>query len=141
MHEQAVLDHAEALAMVEAMLKAAQRITGQPLGIAVVDDRGELLAFALMDGGTPLARQYSIKKAYTASRIHRDLRDFAAYRQAVGRQVIDFADPNLVGSARGGIVIRDPRSERVLGAIGVSGGTPDEDEEVARLGLAAVTLA
>ncbi len=136
MYEKQVLDHTDALAIVEAMMEAAPRVTERPLALAVVDDRGELMAFALMDGGTHFARHYATRKAYTASRMRADLRDFAAQRGAQGRSVTDYGDPGLVASARGGVAILAGDGS-VVGGVGVSGASPDEDEEIARLGLQA----
>ena len=98
MYDKTVLDTREVMAMMEAMLDAARRLADRPMGISVVDDRGELLAFALMDGGTPMSRHYAIQKAYTASRMGQDIRDFAEYREQAGRQVADFGDPKLIGA-------------------------------------------
>ena len=97
------------------------------------------MAFALMDGGTHFARHYATRKAYTASRMRADLRDFAAQRGAQGRSVTDYGDPGLVASARGGVAIRAGDGS-VVGGVGVSGASPDEDEEIARLGLQAAGL-
>ena len=84
MYDKMVLDTREVMAMMEAMLDAARRLADRPMGISVVDDRGELLAFALMDGGTPMSRHYAIRKAYTASRMGQDIRNFAEYREQAG---------------------------------------------------------
>lgn len=139
MYDKQILDHTDALEIVEAMMEAAPRITDRPLALAVVDDRGELLAFALMDGGTHFARHYAIRKAYTASRIRSDLRDFAAQRVAQGRSISDYGDPGLVASARGGLAIRTSEGATV-GGVGVSGATPEEDEQLAHIGLQALNL-
>ena len=139
MYDKQILDHTDALAIVEAMMEAAPRITDRPLALAVVDDRGELLAFALMDGGTHFARHYAIRKAYTASRIRSDLRDFAAQRVAQGRSISDYGDPGLVASARGGLAIRTSEGATV-GGVGVSGAIPEEDEQLAHIGLQALNL-
>ena len=139
MYEKIILDHADALAIVDAMIEAAPGITDQPLALAVVDDRGELLAFALMDGGTHFGRHYAVRKAYTASRMRLDLRDFAAQRGARSRNISDYGDSGFVASARGGLVIRTSQGI-VVGGVGVSGATPDEDEELAHIGLQAVSL-
>jgi uncharacterized protein GlcG (DUF336 family) len=48
-------------------------------------------------------------------------------------------NPNLV-SAQGAVVITDPASSAVLGAIGVSGLSAQEDEDLARLGVGALGL-
>jgi uncharacterized protein GlcG (DUF336 family) len=65
------------------------------------------------------------------------LPDFEHLRKSRGRSVADFANANLIGLAAGGVVLKSERGD-VLGAIGVSGGTPEEDESIARLGLQAV---
>lgn len=139
MYEKTILDHTDALGIVDAMMEAAPGITDQPLALAVVDDRGELLAFALMDGGTHFGRHYAVRKAYTASRMRMDLRDFAAQRGAQSRSISDYGDPGFVGSARGGLAVRTSQGV-VVGGVGVSGATPDQDEELAHIGLQAVSI-
>ncbi|HTE83499.1 MAG TPA: heme-binding protein [Dehalococcoidia bacterium] len=141
MFETTLLDLAECRAALAAMLLAAQGLVRQPLAFAVVNDYGELMAFARMDGATPAVRELAIKKAYTSARMRADLKDFRAGLEQRGRNVTDYADPDLVGMAAGGIVIRDQESSVVLGGIGVSGGTPDEDEKIARAGLLAFQTA
>jgi uncharacterized protein GlcG (DUF336 family) len=93
------------------------------------------MAFARMDGAPPSAQQFAVKKAYTAARMRADLKDFRAGMEQRGRTVADYGDPNLVGMAAGGVVIEGTKSSEVLGAIGVSGGAPEDDERIARLGL------
>ena len=90
-----------------------------------------------MDGITPFVRDYATKKAYTAARMGADLADFAARLKGQGRSVADYGDDRLVGAARGGLAVR-AAAGAVVGGIGVSGGTPDQDEAVARIGLAAL---
>ena len=119
------------------MLRAAQAQVKQPMAFALVNDYGELMAFARMDGAAPAVREFAIKKAYTSARMRADLNEFRAGLERRGRSVADYGDPNLVGMAAGGAVIRDAETSAVLGAIGVSGGTPEEDEIVAREGLRA----
>ncbi|MEK9659499.1 MAG: heme-binding protein [Chloroflexota bacterium] len=133
-----VLDVTDAFVAVDAMLAAAPAITPRPLALAVVDDQGDTVAFVRMDGAPIFNRRYALAKAYTASRMRQDLSLFAAYRAQEARQLDDFADPGLVGSAHGGLVVTDPASGAVVGAIGVSGASPEEDERVAQAGRRAL---
>lgn len=139
MYQKPVLDVSDAMAVLEAMLNAAPNTSSKPLGMAVVDEHGDLLAFARMDGTPPFPAQFAIKKAYTAARMRSDARGLRERFRAEGRSVADFGDPNLVLAMGGGIAIVAPQSDHVLGGIGVSGGTPDEDEQVARAGLEALS--
>ncbi len=138
MYTRPVLDVTDAFRAVDAMLAAATGITARPLAIAVVDDQGDTVAFVRMDGAPAFNRHYARAKAYTASRMRQDLSVFAAYRAQEGRTLADFADQGLVGSAHGGLVLTDPSNGAVVGAIGVSGATPDEDERVAQAGRKAL---
>ncbi len=138
--ERPVMDVEDALVALDGMLKAAPEESSRPLAFAIVDDNGDLVCFARMDGVPAFNTHYARQKAYTSSRMRQDLQAFAEMRRTTGRSLSDFADPGLVGSAGGGVAITDPRSGRVVGAIGVSGGTPEEDDRVARAGLAALKL-
>jgi glc operon protein GlcG len=133
-----VLELPECLAALRAMLQSVPAKVGGRLAFAIVDEYGELLAFARMDGASPAVRDFAVKKAYTSARMRSDLKEFRAGLEQRGRTVADFADANLVGMAAGGVVILATSDDAVIGAIGVSGGTPDEDEEVARIGLRAI---
>ena len=135
-----LLDVAECMDAVDAILEAAVEGSRQPMALAIVDEYGALLAFASMDGTSPFVREFAIKKAYTAALMRADLKEFGERRQAQGRSVADYGDPNLVGATRGGVVIRRSQDGHVLGGIGVSGGTPEEDDAVARAGLARLNV-
>jgi uncharacterized protein GlcG (DUF336 family) len=138
MYETVYLELPECLRAVTAMLQAAQTSASQPVAVAVVNEYGELMAFARMDRAAPAVCEFAVKKAYTAARMRADLRDFRAGLERRGRTVADYGDANLVGMAAGGVVIVGAEGNAVLGGIGVSGGTPDEDELIARTGLRAV---
>src|SRR5579875_804552 len=136
MHEITLLGLPECLAALDAMLAAAQTSAARPMALAVVNAYGELMLFARMDGASPATQDFAFKKAYTAARMGADLKDFRASLEQRGRSVSDYGDANLVGMAAGGVVITDGGG--ALGGIGVSGGTPDEDEQIARVGLKAL---
>ncbi len=57
----------------------------------------------------------------------------------MGRNISDFGDSNLI-ALKGGITIINPADNSVIGAIGVSGLTADQDEMIANLGLQSMNL-
>ena len=139
MYDRPVLDVDDALNLVDAALAAAPGITAKPLAITILDDRGDWVASVVMDGAPLFIREHANRKALTAALMRMDLQELAAARNLVGRPVSDLGDPRLTGSSRGGVAIKDPAGN-VIGALGVSGGAPEEDERVAREALAAAPL-
>jgi uncharacterized protein GlcG (DUF336 family) len=109
---------------------------GQPMNIAVVDGGGNLIAFSRMDGAWLGSIDIAINKAFTARAFDiatQDLADlsqpgepFFGIHASNGGRVMIFA---------GGIPLK--RGGDVVGAIGVSGGTGDQDQATAEAGAAA----
>jgi glc operon protein GlcG len=104
--------------------------------MAVVDDAGNLLAYARMD--RCLRPTFAIRKAYTSAVRSMDTVAFAEQLNAQGRSLESFGDPQLIALAGGVAVIKDGA---VVGAIGV-GGLPSglDDEAIAKAGLAALNI-
>ena len=104
--------------------------------MAVVDDAGNLLAYARMD--RCLRPTFAIRKAYTAAIRSMDTVAFAEQLSTQGRTLESFGDPQLIAIAGGVTVIKDGA---VVGAIGV-GGLPSglDDEAIAKAGLAALNI-
>ena len=104
--------------------------------MAVVDDAGNLLAYARMD--RCLRPTFAIRKAYTSAVRSMDTVTFAEQLSTQGRSLESFGDPQLIALAGGGAVIKDGA---VVGAIGV-GGLPSglDDEAIAKAGLAALNI-
>ncbi len=131
---QAVLDAA----------RAEARAIGSPSSIAIVDHGRELLAFARMDGALLASPPIAQAKAYTAKSMDCATKDLESLSQpgaplfglhhahsAVGRTLVTFG---------GGVPIATAGGE-VIGAIGVAGGSPDQDHQIAAAGAAAVHAA
>src|SRR5438552_1772207 len=95
------------------------------------------MAFARLDTTAQFNCQYAIKKAVTAAKLRAPLAEITTQLRERGRSMTEFEDPDLVASFGGGLPILSANGECV-GGIGVSGGTPDEDESIARTGLSAV---
>jgi glc operon protein GlcG len=126
----------EAQAIVAAMLdEAAKR--GLKFAAAVVDAGGDLIHLSRMNGASALNARMSYNKAYTAVKWQRDTRAIKErlFDMSLGderRDIAWFCDP-LYTPVWGGIVLRSGDGS-VLGAIGESGGTYQQDEEIGQLG-------
>ena len=136
MYERQVMDVEDALRAVDAAMETASAESAGPLAVAVVDDNGDLVAFARADGTPIFQRNHAIRKAYTASRVGADLTAFAAECAQRGMSAADFGD-GFVGAAHGGVVVRAGQGV-VVGAIGVQGFDRELDERLARVALAAL---
>lgn len=139
MYQREILGLEETQRAVSAMLQEASKDSQRPVSIAVVDDRGDLVYFVRMDGGRLLTAEIARKKAYTAVRMRGDTGEIAERFKSQGRNLTDFGDPNLIALQGGVLVLRSEGGE-VLGGIGVSGLRADEDEALAKVGLAAMKL-
>jgi glc operon protein GlcG len=115
--------------------KAAE--VGIRVSVAVVDEGGLLIALARMDGAPPLSPQIAEAKAVGAAMLHRDgaslgelAKDRPGFFSVVDRLVRVPIVPGL-----GSVLIK--RDGAVLGAVGVSGGRPEQDLECAQAGISA----
>jgi uncharacterized protein GlcG (DUF336 family) len=114
--------------------KAEARSVGQPMNIAVVDDGGNLVAFAAMDDTKLIGADIAQKKALTAVYFQMDTREVAPLVQpgqplygieaTTGGRLVVFA---------GGVLLRTADGA-VAGGVGVSAGSVDEDHQVAEAG-------
>jgi glc operon protein GlcG len=114
---------------------------GVPVNIAVVDAGGHPIAFARMDGARPASGYTAQTKAVAA----------ATFRRPTG-PVPPMAEPDLLlnfslqnaaaagggrfTSLKGGVTV--VVEEQVIGAVGVGGGTGEQDAEIAQAGIAAL---
>jgi uncharacterized protein GlcG (DUF336 family) len=123
----------------QAMIQKATQEPNRPVAMAIVDDAGNLVSYARMDNCRPNPQAFAIRKAYTSAMSGQNSADYAERLKSQGRTVSDFGNPGLV-SAQGAAVILDPAGGAVLGAIGVSGLSSQEDEDLAKLGVQALGL-
>lgn len=123
----------QALAQVDYVVKNASA----PVSVYVVDDHGEVVAAAVMDGAAPDTRLNAQRKAYTAARSD------ATSTRALAAKVRD--DPAELASFdpffsffQGGVAAFDGSLR--IGAIGVSGLPGPEDDALARRAIEASGL-
>jgi uncharacterized protein GlcG (DUF336 family) len=125
----------DAKRVVEAAEKKAQEI-GQPMDIAVVDAGGNLKMHVRMDGAFVGSITISINKAYTAIAFQQETASLQEEARPHG-PIFGLSD------AHGGRLVVFPggiplvRDGVIVGAIGVSTGTVEQDQEVAEAGAAA----
>jgi uncharacterized protein GlcG (DUF336 family) len=110
---------------------------GLKMNIAVVDAGANLKAFRRMDGAWLGSIDISIKKARTARFFDMPTGDLGELSQPGGSLFnIEVSNGGLI-TFPGGLPLTDTAGE-VIGAIGVSGSTVQDDHEVASAGAAAV---
>lgn len=125
------------------VLSAAEdkaRDIGQPMNIAVVDEGGLLVAFVRMDDAWRGSIDIAVNKAFTSrafdistkelGTLSQPGKDFYGIHASNGGRIMIFA---------GGLPLT--ADGRVVGAVGVSGGTGTQDQQVAEAGEAAFQVA
>ena len=127
---------ADARTIIAAAEKRAEEI-GQPMNIAVVDGGGNLLAHVRMDGAMLGSIDISINKAFTARAFDLQTKDLGDNSQP-GNQFygIHVSNHGRIMIFAGGIPIS--RDGHIVGAIGVSSGSGEQDQTVAEAGAAAL---
>jgi uncharacterized protein GlcG (DUF336 family) len=126
----------QALAVVSAAREKAEK-QGTLMDIAVVDAGANLKAFVRMDGAFLGSIDISIKKAKTARFFNMPTGELGKLAQP-GKPLynIEFSNGGLI-TFPGGLPLKD-KNGNIIGAIGVSGSTVEDDHEVALAGAAAL---
>ena len=104
------------------------------MNIAVVDTNGELVNFARMEGAQIASGSISIGKARTSARFRRESRLFFNAFET-GHGYIATLDPTLVASPGGFPLVE---GGKLIGAVGCSGGTGDQDATICKVGAEVV---
>ncbi|RYD77449.1 MAG: heme-binding protein [Sphingobacteriales bacterium] len=128
------------LEQAEAVITAAKKKAAEintKMNIAVVDSGSNLIAFVHMDGGWIGSVDISIKKAKTAAWFQMDTKALTPLVQP-GQPLfnIEHSNGGLI-TFPGGVILKDS-SGALIGAVGVSGSTVDDDHAVAEAGADAV---
>ncbi|MFK8250515.1 GlcG/HbpS family heme-binding protein [Ancylobacter terrae] len=114
----------------------------KPMAVAVLDARGALKAFAAEDSSSLKRGEIAHAKAYGALSLGMGSRSL--FKRAKEQAFFISAATHAIGGAMvpvpGGVLIRDAAGE-VIGAVGISGDTSDNDEAAALAGIAAAGFA
>lgn len=136
-----MLTLAQAQTILAAALAHAEGQGLKPLAIALLDARGAQKAFAAQDGTSLKRGEIALGKAHGAVALGVGSR--ALHKMALDRPYFIEAATHAVGGSLlpvpGGVLIRDAAGT-LLGAIGISGDTSDNDEAAACAGIAAAGL-
>ncbi|GAC1338578.1 MAG: hypothetical protein NVSMB26_26160 [Beijerinckiaceae bacterium] len=100
------------------------------MNIAVVDTNGDLVHFLRMDGAQIASVTISQGKARTAARYRRPTQLFYNAYEG-GHGYVSTLDPTLVASPGGFPLVE---GGKLIGAIGCSGGTGDQDAAICKVG-------
>jgi len=133
------LDQAQAL--VAGALAEAQARAAKPLGVIVLDAGGHPVAYARQDGASLFRFDIARAKAMGALGMGADTRDIAA--RAAGHPAfftsVAIATGGDLALSPGGLLVRDAGGA-IVGAVGISGDTPDVDEACGLAGIKAAGL-
>ncbi len=133
------LDQAQAI--VAGALKEGRALGLKPISVVVLDAGGHMIAFAREDNSSNLRPQIATAKASGALALGVSSRAIA--EMAIERPTFVNAaaglNPAGVVPAAGGVLVRDGDGA-VIGAVGVTGDTSDNDELAALAGISAAGL-
>jgi len=113
------------------LAESAAACMGISMAIAIVDHEGLLQYFARMDGALPASTEIAIAKAYTSAALRMSTSE-VGQKALPGAPLygIQHTHPGKIVLFGGGFPLR--LGERVAGGIGISGGSVEEDEQVAQ---------
>ena len=131
----------QAHTILHAAIAEAGKRNLKPLAVLVLDARGALKAALVQDGSSLARDKVAFGKAYGA--LAMGLGSRALHKRAEEQPYFISAVNGLLGGSLvpvpGGVLIKDA-SGAVLGAVGISGDTSDNDEAAAKAGIEAAGL-
>jgi uncharacterized protein GlcG (DUF336 family) len=120
---------------IAAAAEAEAQANQWPVTIAIVDDGGHLLWLQRLDGAAPISAHIAPAKARTAALGRRESK---VYEDVINQGRTSFLSaPTLDGMLEGGVPVMV--AGQCVGAVGVSGVKSNEDAQIARAGIAALT--
>ena len=131
----------QARTIVDASLAKGRELGLKPLSVIILDPRGAITAALSEDGVSQLRAKIAHGKANAAIGLGMGSRALMnrAEQQAYFIQAVNGAFGGDMVPVPGGVLIRDPGGA-LLGAVGISGDTSDNDEAAAIAGIEAAGL-
>lgn len=133
MYQYEKVSSSEAVKLIEHVIKESEKIN-KPVVVAVTGPEGELISFLRMDGANAASSVIAQNKAYTAARDRKSTREMGKYMREKESPPAFWGDKGITGFG-GGVPIS--QNGNVIGGIGVSGLSQEEDERIA---LAAIEV-
>ncbi|MCY1706603.1 GlcG/HbpS family heme-binding protein [Pannonibacter sp. SL95] len=132
---------ATAQTIISAALEKADSLSLKPLTVVVLDAGGHMVAMARQDGSSILRPQIASGKAYGALAVGTGSRWLheAAEKRPHFVQSLNGASGGAIVPVPGGVLVKDQDGE-VIGAVGITGDTSDNDEACAVAGVMAAGL-
>ncbi|MBL7873476.1 MAG: heme-binding protein [Cyclobacteriaceae bacterium] len=124
----------EASALISKAVELANKIS-KPIAVAVTGPEGELICFLRMDGANPASARIAQSKAYTSAIDCKSTRAQGEYMRNDQREQGNWTDSRITGFGGGLPIIQ---KGKVIGGMGVSGLSEEEDERIARESMQAV---
>ena len=134
MYQQTTLSHSDTMTILNTIYEKANA-DNATIAVAVVDAHGELLGFIRTDGCRLSSIQIAQLKAYSAAREHIPSKELGRRSKEEGFPMTNFGELKYV-TWGGGLPIRC--NDEVVGAVGVSGMSEDDDIAYAEIGIQAL---
>lgn len=134
MYQYEKVSSSEAVRLIEHVVKESEKIN-KSVAVAITGPEGELISFLRMDGANAASAVIAQNKAYTSARDRKTTREMGKYMREKESPPAFWGDKGITGFG-GGLPIS--QNGKVIGGIGVSGLSQDEDERIAVAAIEAV---
>jgi uncharacterized protein GlcG (DUF336 family) len=125
--------------IINTAIDKARSLKMSALTVVVLDSAGQLKALQREDGATVIRQQIATAKAWGAVNMgisSRSLAAVAEHRPDFMNALITIAEGQIM-PVPGGVLIRDKQSNKILGSVGISGDSSEQDERCAIAGIEA----
>lgn len=125
--------------IISGAINKARSLQMSPLTVVVLDAAGQLKALQREDGATVIRQQIATAKAWGAVNMgisSRSLATVAEHRPDFMNALITIAEGKIM-PVPGGVLIRSRENNAILGSIGISGDSSEQDERCAIAGIEA----
>lgn len=132
------LSLAKALRIINSALAKAKELGLKPLGVVVLDAGGHVKAFQRQDGASMMRFEIASGKAYGAIAVGAGSRWLNAQAETRPHflEGLSSVSGGKIVAVPGGVLIKD-RKGQIIGAVGITGDTSDNDEACAIAGIQA----